>query len=53
MFNLRNDFFIDPFTNEITNHDFFFGEEGFDVVKIDGFERFHSVPSFHGSQSNS
>ncbi len=45
MFNLRNDRFVNPCSNHVPDHDFFFGQQAFNIVKIESFERFHEAPS--------
>ena len=53
MFDVREDFLIDPVPDHVADHDFLFGEEGFDVVEIWGFEGFHWLPSFLGGGDRS
>ena len=45
MFDVGNDRFVNPRSNHVSDHDFFFGQQAFNVVKIESFERLHEVPS--------
>ena len=48
LLDLGDDGFVNPLANHVANHDFFLGQQAFDVVKVKTLKRLHVIPRYKG-----